>query len=155
MNDHTPRVSIGLPVHNGERYLEETLESVLKQTFPDFELIIYDNASTDRTPEICRAFLEQDNRIRYFNSGRNEGASANFNRAFRASRGEYFKWIAHDDLIAPSYLEKCVEVLDRDDSVALCCSRVVLINEAGDILGDFDLSLERIASPGPRIVSET
>jgi glycosyltransferase involved in cell wall biosynthesis len=116
-----PGVSIGLPLYNGERHLEQTLDSILGQTFPDFELIISDNASTDRSGEICQQYRRRDRRIQYSRNPVNLGAACNFNRVFELSSGEYFKWAAHDDLIAPTYLERCVQALDRAPaSVVLC-----------------------------------
>lgn len=108
-----PLVSLGLPVFNGECYLAAAIESVLAQTFADFELIITDNASTDQTPAIARRFAERDTRVRYHRHERNLGAAANFNSAFALARGAYFKWCAHDDLIAPAFLEHCLEVMAR------------------------------------------
>jgi glycosyltransferase involved in cell wall biosynthesis len=108
----TPRVSIGLPVYNGENFLEDCLCSVLTQTHDAFELVISDNASDDRTAEICKAFAGRDDRIRYVRQERNSGAAANFNEVFRLCRGEYFKWMAHDDMLEPTWLERCVEALD-------------------------------------------
>ena len=112
MLNNKPRVSIGMPVFNGENYLAEALDSLLTQTFSDFELIISDNASTDKTEEICRAYAVRDQRIRYFRNQENLGASRNYNRVFELSSGEYFKWAAHDDLCAPEFLGRCVDVLD-------------------------------------------
>src|SRR5688572_10868700 len=103
MPEKNPRVSIGLPVYNGENYLAEAIDSILAQTFEDFELIISDNASTDRTQEICEAYAAKDGRIRYYRSEVNKGSAWNFNRVFELARGEYFKWAAHDDYIAPEY----------------------------------------------------
>ena len=94
-----PRVTIGLPVYNGENYLAEAIDSILGQTFTDFELIISDNASTDRTEEICRRYAAEDDRIRYFRHDRNRGASPNYNFTVEKARGEYFKWAAHDDVL--------------------------------------------------------
>lgn len=82
MNSHKPRGSTGLPVYNGEQFLEETLDSLLAQTYSDFELIISDNASTDRTESICRFFVKKDKRIRYYRNDENIGLGSNFNRAF-------------------------------------------------------------------------
>lgn len=127
----TPRVSIGLPVYNGERFLAEALDSLLSQSFADFELIISDNASTDRTPEICRSYAAQDGRIRHYRTAQNRGAAWNHERVFRLSRGEYFKWAAHDDLCAPPYIQRCVEILDRRPAVVLCYAGTVLIDERG------------------------
>src|SRR5262249_60446249 len=104
--------SVGLPVFNGESYLESAITSVLGQTFEDFELIICDNASTDRTAEICNDYAARDSRIRYFRNPRNLGAAPNYNLAFSQARGRYFKWLAHDDRMRPSFLAKTVRVLD-------------------------------------------
>jgi glycosyltransferase involved in cell wall biosynthesis len=131
MSDGKSRVSIGLPVFNGEKYLAEALDSILAQTFADFELIISDNASTDRTPEICRAYTARDSRVRYFRNETNLGAARNFDRVFELSSGEYFKWAAHDDVCAPEFLERCVKVLDQDASVVLCHPRTTIIDEQG------------------------
>jgi glycosyltransferase involved in cell wall biosynthesis len=131
-----PRVSIGLPVHNGARYLEAALDSLLAQTFTDFELIISDNASTDETPAICRAYAARDGRIRYSRLNRNTGGLANHNRVVELAVGEYFTWGSHDDLRAPEHLARCVEELDRDPEVVLCFSRVREIDELGAVLPD-------------------
>lgn len=107
-----PRVSIGLPVYNGQRYLAKAIESILAQTYGDFELIISDNASTDATEEICRGLTEGDGRVQYHRALTNRGLAWNFNHVFELSTGEYFKWAAHDDLLEPRYLEACVAALD-------------------------------------------
>ena len=132
----SPRVSIGLPVYNGEDHVAEAIESVLSQTFRDFELIICDNASTDRTEGICRGFAARDRRIRYYRNAKNLGAAKNFNRTFELSRGEFFKWFAHDDVIAPTYLQRCVETLDQcGPNVVLCFPRRLLMSHDGHVLG--------------------
>ena len=126
-----PRVCIGLPVYNGEEFLGEAIESILAQTFQDFELIISDNASTDKTDEICRAYAALDTRIRYVRNSENIGGDFNFNQTFRLSSCEYFKWAAHDDLHEPEFLRKCVQALDRDSSVVLAYARAVTIHGRG------------------------
>jgi glycosyltransferase involved in cell wall biosynthesis len=148
MINEKPRVSIGLPVFNGEEYLAETLDSILAQTYSDFELIISDNASTDGTQEICRAYAARDRRIRYFRNETNLGAAKNYNRVFELSSGEYFKWAAHDDLYAPEYLERCVEVLDREPSVVICHPETIMIDEHSEYVEDFDDYLD-LRSPRP------
>lgn len=107
----TPELSIGLPVYNGERYLRESLDALLAQTFSDFELIISDNASTDGTAEICREYAERDSRIRYVQQPRNIGAAPNHNVLPTLARAPYFKWASHDDLYDPELLRKCMEML--------------------------------------------
>lgn len=128
-----PRVSIGLPVYNGEQYLAETLDSLLAQTFSDFELVISDNASTDGTEEICRSAAARDPRIRYARQDVNLGGAWNHRHVFDLSSGEYFRWAGHDDICAPEYLERCVEVLDRDPSVILCYTRSEVIDDQGSV----------------------
>jgi glycosyltransferase involved in cell wall biosynthesis len=125
------RVSVGIPVYNGERYVAQAIECILAQTFEDFELIISDNASSDRTPEICQAYAARDGRIRYTRSETNRGAAWNHNRVFELASGEYLKWQCHDDLCDPTFLEKCVAVLEKEPSVVLCHSQFVRIDEAG------------------------
>jgi glycosyltransferase involved in cell wall biosynthesis len=108
------RVSLGLPVYNGENFIAQAIQSLLDQDFEDFELVITDNASTDRTAEICQAFTGRDERIRYFRNEHNLGAGPNFNRAFELSCGTYFKWCAHDDLISSNFLKEAVRALDEN-----------------------------------------
>jgi glycosyltransferase involved in cell wall biosynthesis len=133
-----PSLSIGMPVFNGEKYVREALDSILEQTYTDFELVISDNASTDHTQQICRAYAKMDNRIHYYRNEKNLGAPRNFNRVFKLSQGKYFKWAAYDDLIAPEYLKKCVDVLEKDSSIVLCHSRTARINERGVLMGNYD-----------------
>lgn len=130
----SPRVSIGLPVYNGDNYLIETLDSILAQTYADFELIICDNASTDGTAEICRTYAVQDDRIRYFRNETNVGAARNYNLTWEHARGEYFKWVAHDDPCAPQLIERCVAALDSMPDVIMAYGRTILIDARGDII---------------------
>lgn len=131
MIDHVPRVSIGLPVYNGENFLAEAIESVLAQTWTDWELIISDNASTDRSEEICREYAAADARIRYYRAEENRGVAWNFNRVFELARGEFFMWIAHDDLHAPQKLERSLEVLDGRPDVVVVGTQTAVIDERG------------------------
>jgi glycosyltransferase involved in cell wall biosynthesis len=124
-------VSLGLPVYNGEEFLQQALDAILKQTFRDFELIMADNASTDGTRGICEGYAGRDPRFRFFRNETNIGGAKNHNLVLNLSRGEYFKWTAHDDLMAPTYLERCVEVLDSDPTIILCHSRTVRFQETG------------------------
>ena len=137
MSKYKSRVSIGMPVFNGENYIAEAVDSLLGQTYSDFELIISDNASTDATQDICQSYAARDHRIRYFRNPTNLGAAKNYNRVFELSTGEYFKWAAHDDLCATEFLEQCVEVLEQDASVVLSYSRTKEIDEYGKVLRDY------------------
>ena len=126
-----PIVSVGMPVYNGERFIEEALDSILAQSFDDFELVISDNASTDRTPEICRAYAAKDERIKYVPTSENIGVVDNFNAVFRLSTGRYFKWAAADDVCGPDYLRQAVDILERDPTVVLVWARTAGIDERG------------------------
>ena len=126
-----PRVSIGMPVYQAERYIEETLESICRQTFTDFELIISDNASHDRTEDICRRFAARDDRIRYLRNAKNMGAAYNYNLVAQLARGEFFKHAAYDDLLLPTYLERLVELLDCEPNVVLAYPRCEVIDANG------------------------
>lgn len=138
LSSKKPRVSIGMPVFNGEKYLREALDSLLAQTYRDFEIIISDNASTDHTQQICHEYATKDSRIHYYRNEKNLGAPRNFNRVFELSSGEYFKWAAYDDVLAPEFLQKCVSILDDDHSVVLCHSKTARIDEHGTLVGNYD-----------------
>ena len=142
-----PRVSIGLPVYNGGRYLESALDSLLAQTFTDFELIISDNASSDNTREICERYRDRDVRIQYLRNEKNMGASWNFNRVYRLAQAPYFKQAAHDDICEPQFLERCVAALDRDPAVVMAYSQTTIIDgdgmEVERFAGTLDLREER------------
>jgi hypothetical protein len=127
-------VSVGVPVYNGEKYLAETLDSLLAQSLTDFDIVISDNASTDRTREICLSYQSKDRRIRYFPNDRNIGAAPNFNRVFELSCAPLFHGGACDDLYEPLFLERCIEALERDPGVVLSHARTKLIGDAGEPL---------------------
>lgn len=135
--EKTPRVSIGLPVRNGQRFIRQALDSLLAQTFTDFELIICDNASTDDTESICREYAARDPRVRYVRNATNLGPALNYNKTFDLARGQYFRWHAHDDMCTPDYLQKCVELLDRDPSVVLAYPETLIVDENGQPLEEY------------------
>ncbi len=126
-----PLVSVGLPVYNGEEYLAEALDSILGQTVDDIEIVISDNASTDRTAEICKTYSARDSRIRYHRQASNIGAAPNYNFVFGEASGRYFKWAAHDDLCAPTFLERCVAALEESPSYVAAYTRHHTIDEKG------------------------
>lgn len=110
----TPKVSIGMPVYNGARYIREALDTLVAQTYTDLELIISDNASTDATEGICREYAARDPRIKYVRQSRNRGVIVNFQFALAEAVGEYFMWAAYDDKWGCGYLQEAVAVLDRE-----------------------------------------
>jgi glycosyltransferase involved in cell wall biosynthesis len=130
-SESSVRLTIGLPVYNGEQFLAETLECLLGQTFGDFTLIICDNASTDETPEICLDYAKRDRRVQVSRNSVNVGAIGNFNRAFKLATTPLFKWAAHDDLYQPEYLANCMRILDDNPDVVLAHSGTAFIDESG------------------------
>ena len=144
-----PRVSIGLPVYNGERYVAEALDSIVSQTFTDFELIISDNASTDATVEICEEYASRDGRIVFYRNETNRGAAWNYNRVFTLSRGEYFKWASHDDRCARTFLERCVDALDANPGVVISYPRTTVIDAEG---GTIEMEEDDLPLDSPDVV---
>jgi glycosyltransferase involved in cell wall biosynthesis len=133
----TPLVSVGLFVYNGERFIEDTLRSILNQTFTDLELIISDNASTDRTGEIAEAYARRDDRIRYYRSEKNMGPGWNVRRVYELATGKYFKQAAADDLLEPDFLRHCVEILESDPGCVLAHARTKEVDENGTFIGNY------------------
>jgi glycosyltransferase involved in cell wall biosynthesis len=147
MVSDVPRLSIGLPVYNGDKYLSDAIDALLAQSFTDFELIISDNASTDRTEEICHRYLALDGRIRYFRQTVKLGAAANHNFVVKNARGEYFKWASHDDLYDRDLLLRCIESLDANPEVVLSHAWQAFIDAEGNIIHRVDY---RLATDSPR-----
>ncbi|MFD5383423.1 glycosyltransferase family 2 protein [Streptomyces sp. NPDC127074] len=143
-----PRLSIGLPVYNGEEYLAESLDALLGQTYEDFELVISDNASSDGTQDICREYAARDSRIRYLRLPRNIGATPNHNHVFAECRGELFKWASHDDLYGRDLLRRCVEALDERPEVILAHADQAVIDGDGQVKVPYEYTLAT-GSPHP------
>jgi glycosyltransferase involved in cell wall biosynthesis len=128
-----PRLSIGVPVYNGGTMFVDMVNSLLSQTFTDFEIIICDNCSTDNTPQIAEDLVNADRRVKYHRNSENIGAAPNYNRTFElASKSTYFKWTAHDDIYAPTFLEKCIAALDAEPKAVVAYSLVDVIDETGE-----------------------
>lgn len=128
MTNKTPLVSIGMPVFNGGKYLEEALLSLQRQTLSDFELIISDNASTDNTQDICRFYVTRDSRIRYIRHSENIGPLANFQHVLSEASGKYFMWAAHDDRWHPDFIKRLTLTLDSNPESALSFSNYIVKN---------------------------
>jgi glycosyltransferase involved in cell wall biosynthesis len=144
-----PRLSVGLPVYNGEQFLAESLDSLLAQTFEDFELIISDNASTDGTADIARRYVRQDSRVRYVRLPENVGCANNHNHVVDESRGELFKWASDDDLYARDLLRRCVDLLDEHPGAVLAHSWTAMIDSAGDVTAAVRYPLASSAASTP------
>ena len=143
----SPPLTIGLPVFNGRNFLTESLDSLLAQTYTDFELTISDNASTDSTEDICRDDAARDNRIRYVRQPVNLGAAPNHNYLVQVARGRLFKWAAHDDLFAPKLVERCIEALDSQPELILAHAYMGNVDERGELLKIYEY---RLATDSPR-----
>ncbi|HEY8984306.1 MAG TPA: glycosyltransferase family 2 protein [Streptomyces sp.] len=144
-----PRLSIGLPVYNGEEYLAESFDALLGQTYEDFELIVSDNASTDGTEEICRRYAAKDSRIRYLRLPRNIGATPNHNLVFTESRGELFKWASHDDLYGRDLLRLCVDALDARPEMILAHSAQAVVDGDGKVTVPYEYTLATDSPSAP------
>jgi glycosyltransferase involved in cell wall biosynthesis len=146
-------ITIGLPVYNGEPYLAESLESILGQTYGDLVVVISDNASTDRTEEIVRSYAARDDRVQYLRAAENHGAAWNYNRVFAECRSPYFKWAASDDVLAPTCVERCFEVMHAAPStVVLVYPQTRFIGPDGEVIRDVEDGLDvREATPHERL----
>ncbi len=142
MEHSNPRVSVGLPVYNGQAYLAEAIESVLGQTFTDFELIVSDNGSSDGTREIAERYAARDPRVRYVRSDTNRGAAWNYRRAFELARGEFFRWAPADDRFAPDSIAVCVAALDANPDAVLCYPKTDLVDAEGRVIETYDDNLD-------------
>jgi glycosyltransferase involved in cell wall biosynthesis len=124
-----PPLTIGVPVYNGERYLGEAIDALLGQTYGDFRLIISDNASTDGTEELCRKYESADGRVVYRRNSDNVGAARNYNILVEMADSEFFKWQCADDSCAPTFIQRCMEVLRDDRSVVVAYSKCRIIDK--------------------------
>ena len=147
--ERTPHITIGMPVYNGERYVGRAIESILAQTMGDFELIVSDNASEDATVDICMGYARRDARVRVRRRSVNAGAAANFNDLVKQARGSSFKWAAHDDVLAPGYLEVTSAALAAAPDAVAAHSRVAFIDAADDVVRHDPFPLERVDEPHP------
>lgn len=146
-----PVLSVGLPVYNGARWVAGALDSFLGQGLGDFEVIVADNASTDGTEAICRAYAERDARVRYFRNPSNIGVYANFNRVLEPARGRYFKWAACSDLCLDGFFRQCVDTLERRPDAVLAYPRAYLVivdADGSEVAHEYDDGLN-IEDAGP------
>jgi glycosyltransferase involved in cell wall biosynthesis len=127
-----PLVSIGIPVRNGARFIREALDSALAQDYPQLEILISDNTSTDDTAAIVQEYTRRDARIRYWRNPADIGIVANFGRVLAEARGEYFTWLACDDILSyRNYVSKTVAFLEANRDVGLCSTDFDILDLAG------------------------
>jgi glycosyltransferase involved in cell wall biosynthesis len=146
-----PRVSLALPVFNGERFIVQAIQSILDQDYLDFELIITDNASTDSTEAICREFAAADGRVKYFRNEKNLGAGPNYNLGFQLSSGEYFKWCACDDYLSPNFLGLCVSALDLNRDAAVAYGTTKCVDDVGALRSPIGPMAPDMTGAGPAL----
>jgi glycosyltransferase involved in cell wall biosynthesis len=146
-------VSVGMPVYNAAAWIESALDSLLAQTFADFELIVSDNASTDATYAICQRYAQQDRRIRLLRNPANIGANRNYVAVLQAASGKYFKWASSNDLCLPTFIERCVAALESDPKAVLACPRSALFVESMEDAAPYDRDLELLQNdPADRFI---
>ncbi len=143
-----PIVSIGVPVYNAEKYLRAALDSMLAQTFRDFEIVISDNGSTDSTLDICRDYATRDPRVRYVHIDVNRGLVWNHLRVQDLACGRFFMFGPQDDWFAPQYVERCVAVLEADPGVSYVYSEALVMDESGELIGR-EITRQRLSDPSP------
>ena len=141
MSRSLPRIAVGVPVYNGERYLALTLDSLLNQTVRDFVVLVGDNGSTDGTAAIVQAYAARDPRVRHVRHPRNLGAAANYTRLCEMAETEFFRWSAADDCSEPRFLEACLESLERNPEAVLVYPRIMMIDAEGRPLGEYEEGL--------------
>lgn len=131
----SPLVSVGLPVFNEEKFLEETLESLLTQDYKNFEIIISNNASTDLTPKICEKYAKNYRKIiKYTRNAKNIGSVANFSKVFKLSQGDFFMWAGAHDLYNKNYISASVEIMQNEQNVIVVYPQTVWIGYDGSPL---------------------
>jgi glycosyltransferase involved in cell wall biosynthesis len=138
---HSASITVGMPVFNGESYIEQALESLLAQTLGDFEVVISDNCSSDRTGEICRSYAGRDSRITYHRQPSNIGFHRNFQFVTAAAKGRFITWLAHDDVLEPQFLELTSNLMRRTPQVVVASGDFQVIDAAGK-----EVAVERLVS---------
>jgi glycosyltransferase involved in cell wall biosynthesis len=137
-----PKVTLGMPVYNGAQTVGAAIDSLIAQTFADWELVVGDNASTDATPQIVRDYAARDRRVRLLRHPANIGAPGNYSAVAREARGAYFKWASANDWCAPTLLERCVAALDEQPDAVLAYARTRLHEGSLDVAQDYDDGLD-------------
>jgi len=138
--NYFPTVSIGMPVYNCGRFIKKAIDSLLKQTFSDFELIISDNCSTDDTVEICEQFEKLDKRVKFFRQKENLGSILNFNFVLSQATGKYFMWAASDDWWGSEHVMRCVNILETDPATIAAITRSEIVDGGIVNSGDFPIT---------------
>jgi glycosyltransferase involved in cell wall biosynthesis len=147
-----PLVSVGIPTYNRAAKLTRAVESVLAQTHRKLELVISDNASSEDTEAVCRAFREQDPRVRYLRSPHNRGPTANFNVLFGELSGDYAMLLSDDDWLDHDYIASCLTELDRRPGHVLACGIAHYLRDGVVVREGVEMQLEN-DSPNKRVLT--
>ena len=132
--ENSPKVSVIMSVYNGEKYLKEAIESILNQSFKDFEFIVVDDGSTDKTPEILENYAKQDQRIKIITNSENIGLTKSLNKGIKVSKGEYIARMDDDDIAMPERIKKQIEFLEKNPNFGVVGCNVIIINETGNFV---------------------
>lgn len=149
LKQSNPRISVALAVHNGGHFLADAIDSHLAQTFDDFELVVYDNASSDSTQEIARDYAGRDPRVLYHRREQLVSGAKNFNLALDRCETPFFKWSAHDDMLAPDFLARCIASLEREPDAVLCHCEIRRVDEHGAKVRDMPRALVDVDAQSP------
>lgn len=136
MKDSNPLISVVMPAYNAERYLAEAIDSILSQTFRDFEFILVDDCSTDATPEVIDEYARRDGRISVFRNDKNLKLARTLNRGMKTARGKYIARIDADDIAFPDRFEKQVRFMEENPKVGILGGTMIIINETGNVIGE-------------------
>mgnify|MGYP000315360914 CR=1 FL=1 len=151
--DISPKVSVCIPTFNGESYIRDAINSVLQQKYQNFEVVIVDNCSTDRTETLVEELYSQTEKIRFFKNEQNIGLAGNLNKCLEYARGEYIKYLCVDDMLLPDCLEKMVAALNEHSTVCLVCGGRISIDEAGRPFGLRRYSARKEVVKGPEVIT--
>lgn len=130
-------ISIVIPIYNGDKHLEETIKSCLKQTYTDIEIIVVDDAGTDQSPLIAKTQASYDRRVRILSHSKNCGVAKAFNTGFNAAQGEYFTRLAQDDCFLPNAIQTMASVLEANPDIDMVYADMELIDAVGRSVGIF------------------
>jgi glycosyltransferase involved in cell wall biosynthesis len=128
-----PLVQVGIPVYNGEADIAKTIEALLAQDYPNLEILVSDNCSTDRTGEIARQYAATNDKVKYWCNAENIGSLANFELLFSKSVGKYYFWAGHNDTYSPGFISKAISIMESDPTVVHCFPHGFLANSDGSI----------------------
>ncbi|MEZ5445128.1 MAG: glycosyltransferase family A protein [Gammaproteobacteria bacterium] len=152
MGGHAALVTIGIPTFNRARLLARAIDSALAQSHKAIEVVICDNASTDDTDEVCRAYVEKDARVKYYRNPKNIGGTSNFAEVLRHASGDCFMWLGDDDRIDMNYVEECVQHLESEPELALVGGEPIY-EKSGAIVGKGQIVDLDAKAPWARVVS--